>query len=556
MYSATKEKDIGENLTHGKYKASGLGKLYLKTVNSGKASFVDMAPYAPSNGDPAMFASYPIKNKSGSMIGIIAVQLPLDQINTVMGTRIGLGETGESYLIGPDKLMRTDSFLDPDNHSVRASFANPGKGLVDTEASNDVLSGKTGQKIITDYNGKFVLSAFTPVKIGSFTWGLLVEIDKTEAFAPIKSLALFIGMVALIAAAVIIVAVAYLISRSISGPIIKSVEMAEMIAKGDLTQTLDIDQKDEIGMLSKALNMMSKNLRKMFTQIASGTQTLTAASTELSAVSDQISTNSEQAAEKSNSVAAAAEEMTTNMNSVAAATEQTTANIQTIVSASEEMSATINEIASNTAKGSETTSQAVQKAQEVSEKIDELGEAASQISKVTETIADISAQTNLLALNATIEAARAGESGKGFAVVAQEIKSLALQTDEATREISEKISGVQTTTTESIKAIKSIVTVINEINEIVTTVATAIEEQSATTQEISNNVSQIASGVQEVNENVNQTSAVAGEVAQDITSVSQATEEVNTGSQQVNISATELSKLAETLNELVGQFKI
>jgi methyl-accepting chemotaxis protein len=348
----------------------------------------------------------------------------------------------------------------------------------------------------------------------------------------------------------------FFITKMITKPIFMANKFAKKIAQGDLTQQINIDQKDEIGMLILSLNAMSKNLRKMFTDIASGTQTLTHSSTELSTVSEQISTNSEQAAEKSNSVAAAAEEMSTNMNSVAAATEQTTANIQTIVSASEEMSTTISEIATHTAKGSETTSQAVKKAMEVSRRVDELGKASIEISKVTETIGDISAQTNLLALNATIEAARAGEAGKGFAVVAQEIKSLAQQADKATREISEKISGVQSTTVESVKAIESIVKVINDINDIVTTVATAIEEQSAATQEISNNVSQIAEGVQEVNENINQTSAVVGEVTQDITEVSQAAEDVNTGSQQINDSAVELSKLAENLNGMVNLFKI
>jgi methyl-accepting chemotaxis protein len=227
-----------------------------------------------------------------------------------------------------------------------------------------------------------------------------------------------------------------------------------------------------------------------------------------------------------------------------------------IVAATEEMTVTINEIANNTAKGSETTADAVKKAQGISEKVDALGEASSQISKVTETIKDISEQTNLLALNATIEAARAGEAGKGFAVVAGEIKALAQQAAEATREINENIFGVQSITAESITAIESIVTVINEINDIVTTVATSIEEQSATTQEISNNVSQAAAGIQEVNENVNQTSAVAGEVTKNIAEVSQAAGEMNTGSQQVYTRSAELSKLAENLNEMVSQFKI
>ena len=359
-----------------------------------------------------------------------------------------------------------------------------------------------------------------------------------------------------ILAVVIGIIIAYIIIRGITTILLKAIDLSKNIADGDLTQRLDIDQEDEVGILVQAMNSMSKNLQKMFQDISMGVQTLTSSSTELSAVSEQININSTQTAEKSNSVAAAAEEMATNMNSVAAATEQTSTNIQMIVAASEEMTATINEIATNITKGSETTSNAVMKAQEVSGKVDALGKSASEISKITEAISDISEQTNLLALNATIEAARAGEAGKGFAVVAGEIKALAQQTAEATSLIKEKISGVQNTTAESIEAIESIVNVINDINDIVTTVATAIEEQSATTQEISNNVSQAAAGVQEINENVNQTSTVAGEVTKDVSQVSQAAEEISNGSQQVNISATELSKLAETLNKMVNQFKI
>ncbi|MBU1196187.1 MAG: methyl-accepting chemotaxis protein [Proteobacteria bacterium] len=347
-----------------------------------------------------------------------------------------------------------------------------------------------------------------------------------------------------------------ILTRLVTRPIAQVLAFAKDMAKGDLTHAMDLDRKDEIGTLAKALTSMSDHLKKIFRNILSSSQTLILSSDSLSRISDQISANSDETAQKSNTVAAAAEEMSANMNTIASATEQTTANIQMVVSAAEEMTATIQEIANNTAKGSQITRNAVAHAQAVSSKVDELGRAAKQITKVTETIADISEQTNLLALNATIEAARAGEAGKGFAVVAAEIKVLAQQTAEATSEINSRITGVQTTTAESVKAIDSIVKVINEINEIVSSVAAAIEEQSSTTREISSNIGQAATGLEEVNNNFNQISAVTMEVTQSVSEVNQAADQTTADSRQIKENAKTLSGLATDLNKIVEQLKI
>jgi len=351
------------------------------------------------------------------------------------------------------------------------------------------------------------------------------------------------------------IAISFLLIRLITRPIIETEGFTNKLAKGDFSQTLDIDQNDEIGNMVKSINEMAVSLKGALQEISDGASALDESATSLSDVSTQMASNSKETENRSQNVAAAAEEMATTMSSVAAASEQATVNIQNIASAIEEMSATINEIATNTSKGNQTTAEAVEKSKFVSDKMSLLNQAASEITKVTETISDISEQTNLLALNATIEAARAGEAGKGFAVVASEIKALANQTADATSDIANKIEGVQKTTDEAFSAIESISAIIEELSGIVSTVATAIEEQSATTQEIADNVSQAALGMQEVNDNVNQVSGVAGEVTQDIQQVNRSAAEVNTGSRQVNDSAVELSSLSTQLNQLTAKFK-
>jgi len=352
------------------------------------------------------------------------------------------------------------------------------------------------------------------------------------------------------------IALAFVISRAIVKPIIRSADFAKKMSEGDFTQILDIDQKDEVGILAEAMNTMVVNLGKMFKDITAGVETLFSSSTELSAISQQMSSGSEQTSGKANTLATAAEEMSSNMGSVAAATEEASTNVSMVATASEEMTATINEIAQNTEKARGITGEAVSQAKSASDKVNELGTAAQEIGKVTEAISDISEQVNLLALNATIEAARAGEAGKGFAVVANEIKELAKQTAEATSEIKNKIGGIQSSTEGTVTEIEQISKVINDVNEMVSTIATAVEEQSVTTKEIANNVLQASQGIQEVTENVAQSSTVAGEIAKDISDVNQAANEMTNSSSQVNMSAEEMSKLAEQLKEMVGQFKV
>ena len=151
-------------------------------MDSGKFGIVDFAPYAPSNDEPAAFIAKPIYHEQKLEL-VVVLQLSLDSINGIMQQREGMGESGETYLVGSDMLMRSDSFLMPETHSVKASFANPAQGKVATLASSEALKGNSGTRKIIDYTGGEVLSAYTPVKVGNLNWALIAEIDASEALS-------------------------------------------------------------------------------------------------------------------------------------------------------------------------------------------------------------------------------------------------------------------------------------------------------------------------------------------------------------------------------------
>jgi methyl-accepting chemotaxis protein len=350
--------------------------------------------------------------------------------------------------------------------------------------------------------------------------------------------------------------IAVIIAKGILGPLRKGVAFAETVASGDLTQRVDIDQRDEVGDLARSLNGMAQNLRRVMGQISQSAATLGGASTELSATATQLAGGAEETTTQSATVASAAQEMSANMANMAASTGEMSANVKTVAAAVEEMTASISEVAKNAEQAATVADQAAQLAATSNQSIGQLGGAADEIGKVIEVIQDIAEQTNLLALNATIEAARAGEAGKGFAVVATEVKELAKQTAEATEDIRKRIEGIQASTGSAVQSIGEISGVITKVNEVSRTIASAVEEQSITTKEIAQNVGQTASAAETVSRGVTQSAEASREITRNIAGVDQAAKQTAEGAAQTQTAGNEMSRLAEQLQTLVGQFKV
>lgn len=348
------------------------------------------------------------------------------------------------------------------------------------------------------------------------------------------------------------------IARSILRPLNQTMLLVQDLAEGegDLTKRLDAERHDEFGAMGRFFNTFMEKLQVTVRTIVTGSESLAESSTMLLGTATQLKEGADQTTCQSTAVSAAAEEMSTNMTNMAASTEQMTANVRTVASAVEEMTASITEVAKNAEQAAGVASQANQLADVSNRRIGQLGSAADEIGKVIEVIQDIAEQTNLLALNATIEAARAGDAGKGFAVVATEVKELAKQTAGATEDIRTRIEGIQASTGEAVQSIGEIGGVIEKVNQVSRTIASAVEQQSATTKEIAQNVAQTASAAETMSRGMAETATATQEINQNIAKVNQAAKQGAEGALEAKTAGEQLTCLASEMRQTVGRFKL
>ncbi len=321
-------------------------------------------------------------------------------------------------------------------------------------------------------------------------------------------------------------AVVVSVTRSITRPLGRAIAVLQSVAAGRLDARLEEDRGDEIGDLATALNSAVADLGATMSEISGTAVQLAGASEELSAVSGQMTGSASEASAQAGLVSSAASQVSDNVQTVAAATEQ--------------MGASIREIAVNASNAAGVAARAVVAAESTTATVAKLGESSSEVGNVVKVISSISEQTNLLALNATIEAARAGEFGKGFAVVANEVKELAQETSKATGDIDQRIRAIQSDTQEAVTAIAEIAGIIAQISDTQTVIASAVEEQTATTHEMSRSVADAAVG--------------STDIAENITGVARTAADTQVAAGSTSSAADELSRMAQRLQELVGKF--
>jgi methyl-accepting chemotaxis protein len=550
VYSYTKEPDFGTNLAAGPWKESDLARVW-RDVNDGKdgkaVAFSDFAAYEPSKGVPASFMAAPIMD-GAEYLGTLVFQMPIGRINAVMQRSEGMGESGETYIVGGDFLMRSDSrFLKQGESSIL-------KQQVKTRTVEAGLAGNTGVEEIKDYRGIWVFSAYKPLEFEGVKWVVVGEIDTDEILAAAtttRNIIVGVGIAVLAA----FVAIGLFGVRSVTRPLASLTDTMRAMAEGNYEIRVPATERsDELGDMAKAADffrgkliegrdLAARQAAEQERQIERGKRMEEAVTKFDKVISEIVGSVSSAATElqaTAQSLSATAEETSQQSNAVAAASEQMTQNVQTVASATEELSSSIREIGNQVTESTRIVGAAVTQAEDTNSKVKTLAEAAQKIGEVVTLINEIAGQTNLLALNATIEAARAGEMGKGFAVVASEVKNLATQTAKATDEISGQIRAIQDATASSAEAINDITQTIGRVSEISTAIASAVEEQGAATQEISRNVQEASTGT--------------AEVANNISGVTQASQQTSAGSTQVLSAASELARNGEKLRKEVEQF--
>ncbi len=466
---------------------------------------------------------------NGRLVGVGGMDVLLTTVGRLveevqyegLGTAFLVDDRGEIiYFTGAE--VGTETLLQDldEKFADTAGFADLGQVLAENSKSRRNLTWQGEERIL------FTAPIQSDVPAFSWTLGVLLPTDVVSA--PIRSAA-FNTIAAALFTLLVVGGLTLFVSRLVvTRPIRELLERFRSITGGnaDLTRRVEVRSADEIGQLGDCFNTFIGGIQTDIRSIGEQSLSLTDASNEMRSLSQQI--------------ASANEESSAQASMVSAAAEQVNANVQSVATATEELNANTREIAASASEAAQVANRAVEIADQTKVTFDQLDASGTTIGNVVKVIYAIAEQTNLLALNATIEAARAGEAGRGFAVVADEVKKLANQTAQATEEISSTAAAISSQTSDAGEAITEISAIIRKIHDIQTTIASGVEEQTATTAEIAHSVTEAATG--------------SGEIAERIAGIAAAVQQTAIASTSSHEQADELALMAERLKQIVGRF--
>jgi methyl-accepting chemotaxis protein len=603
FYTVEQEADYRTNFLNGKYRDTNLGRLVSEVLASKEFGIADFERYAPANNLPAAFVARPLVHQ-GQVELVVAAQLSLDHINAVMQERAGLGETGETYLVGPDKLWRNNSnFLK--QLGVKNTTLNP-KTMVDTVAHQKAMLGEPGTQIIDDYRGIPVLSSWSTITVKEPTkskpdgvkWAIISQIDLKEVKKPLTQIAILTGAV-LAGTIILLILAAMVLSGGLTAQVRRIMDLFGNIGMGDFEARAEVTSIDELGTLATSLNAMLDNTLSLIQSqeerdamqssimrlldeisgLADGDLTRRAEVTSEStgAIADSFNAMAEQLSQVVKDVKGASGQVSTTSQEVMKSTENLaeTSEAQAVqvtdaIAAINEMATSIQQVAANAAESAMVSEQsttnarsgaeAVEKTnsamnairenvQETARTIKRLGESSQEIGNIVQLINDIADRTSILALNAAIQAAMAGDAGRGFAVVAEEVQRLAERSTNATKEIKTLVNNIQ-----------------SEINEAGASMDESIQrvvegsglagDAHGKLQEIDSVSARLAELIQSISMAADQQAKASQNISKIMEEVGEVSTQTSAASRQTAVAMEKLADTSDQLNSSVDVFKL
>lgn len=496
IYTVFKELDYATNFLSGEYKDTDLGRAYRAAISSEESKaqyFYDFQPYSPSHGAPASFIAQQVVDENNQVIGVFALQMPIDRINATVGSYVGLGETGEVFVVGEDLYMRNDA-----RNAQETSIL---KKKVDSPATKRALSGETGSMDFTRGDGVDVFSSFAPFDFMGSRWAIIAWQSASEIMQPAKDLraSLFRANVYVVLACSVL---SFLIFYFLMRPMQTIASQLRQLMKGDLNfEVTTANRSDEVGEFSKAIQQF-KSIKLESSQRS--LEMVNAFESRAGSVIDLLAQESEKLQGLSTGVFDRVMEASSFSEHTSSASKVTSRDVEEVSNSTQAMERAIREIAQQIEESNVAIQEAVQHGLSVDDAVKIMEKAAEEIASVVDTIRRIAAEIMVLSLNAAIESEQAGAAGRGFAVVASEVKNLANQATGATQEIAMQIAAVQEATKKAVGQVALVRESISKVSSYAGSIDCAVKQQAQLTSDITHSMASASESSSQIRNNAEQ----------------------------------------------------